>query len=136
MIEDESIRNNAINGMFKPEQTRWITLLWRGDYAGRLILTWTEQDDELYRKARSLPRSRWDKGVVVKVEYYKEVEDFASMYGFEFAASARQAINQYKEQLANAVRVKPVKVEAPIHKDGLSAILESSNEILADLRDA
>lgn len=134
MIEDKSIRNNAINGIFEPEQTRWIDLA-HGNYAGRLILTWTEQDESLYKKARSLPRTRWDKGVVVKTEYYKEVEDFASMYGFEFTTAARQAIEDYKEQLANATRVRPVKVDDIKPADGLKAILEGGNEIIPDLMD-
>ena len=129
------IRHNAINGIFKPEHTRWIGLITKGGHEGKLLLTWAGRDDELYRKARSLPRSRWDKGVVVEVQYYKEIEDFAELYGFRFSPGARAKIDEYKEQLRNAIRVKPVKIDDVKPVDGLKAILQSSNEILPDLID-
>ena len=136
-IEDPEIRHNAINGIFKPEHTRWIGLITKGGHEGKLLLTWAGRDDELYRKARSLPRSRWvtGKGVVVGVEYYKEIEDFAELYGFKFLPEVRQKIDEYKKELKNVTRVKPVKIDDVKPVDGLKAILQSSNEILPDLID-
>ena len=135
LIEDPQIRDKAINGIYEPEHTRWICLIAKGKHEGKLKITWAGKDDELYQKARSLPRSRWDKGVVVEVQYYKEIEDFAELYGFRFSPGARAKIDEYKEQLRNAIRVKPVKIDDVKPADGLKAILQSSNEILPDLID-
>lgn len=135
LIEDPQIRDKAINGIYEPEHTRWICLIAKGKHEGKLRITWAGKDDELYQKARSLPRSRWDKGVVVEVQYYKEIEDFAELYGFRFSPGARAKIDEYKEQLRNAIRVKPVKIDDVKPADGLKAILQSSNEILPDLID-
>lgn len=73
--------------------------------------------------------------MVVEVQYYKEIEDFAELYGFRFSPGARAKIDEYKEQLRNAIRVKPVKIDDVKPVDGLKAILQSSNEILPDLID-
>lgn len=135
LIEDPQIRDKAINGIYEPEHTRWICLIAKGKHEGKLRITWAGKDDELYQKARSLPRSRWDKGVVVEVQYYKEIEDFAELYGFRFSPGARAKIDEYKEQLRNAIRVKPVKIDDVKPVDGLKAILQSSNGILPDLID-
>lgn len=135
LIENPQIRDKAINGIYEPEHTRWIGLITKGGHEGKLLLTWAGKDDELYQKARSLPRSRWDKGVVVEVQYYKEIEDFAELYGFRFSPGARAKIDEYKEQLRNAIRVKPVKIDDVKPVDGLKTILQSSNEILPDLID-
>ena len=137
LIENPQIRDKAINGIYEPEHTRWICLIAKGKHEGKLRITWAGKDDELYRKARSLPRSRWvtGKGVVVGVEYYKEIEDFAELYGFKFLPEVRQKIDEYKKELKNVTRVKPVKIDDVKPVDGLKAILQSSNEILPDLID-
>jgi len=137
-ISDEKIRENAINADFEPECTRWILLIVKGEYKGRLIAKWFGKDNELYRRARSLPQSRWhqgEKGVLVKIEHYKEVEDFASVYGFKFSSAAKTAIEEYREEFKNARRVKPVKVKEKAKGDGLGTILQSSREIIPDLLD-
>ena len=72
---------------------------------------------------------------MVRIEHYKEVEEFAELYGFRFSNGAREAIEKYKEELENAKIVAPTKIEEKKEKDGLKEILESSTDILPDLID-
>lgn len=135
MILDESIRNNAINGIYETECNRWITLRIKGDYKGRLAIRWFDKSD-LYNKARKLPGSKWDNpAVIVRIEHYKEVEEFAELYDFNFTKKAKEAVNDYLKSIENIEIVNPIKVEAQASKDGLKDILDSSREVLNDLKE-
>ena len=82
----------------EPEQTRWIKRRASGKYEGWLAISWAGFDNDLYKKARSLPGSRWSSpNVVVKVDHYREVEEFAKLYGFKFSDGAKRAIEAYKK---------------------------------------
>ncbi|MGY6765666.1 hypothetical protein ACW73O_11580 [Faecalibacterium prausnitzii] len=134
VIFDEEIRQKAINGDFEPECKRWI---FRRKNTDCFAINWTERDnDDLYKKARSLPGSKWSNGsVLVRVNHYQEVEEFAELYGFRFTEAAKELIDTYKKSLEKATVVKPAKVEETELKDGLQEILESGDDILDDLKD-
>lgn len=134
-ILDENTRNRAVNGEYEPECKRWIYLKVKGEYTGWLAINWTDNSN-IYNKVRSLPGSRWDNpSVVVKVEHYQEVEEFAELYGFKFTKAALNAIEKYKAALNNIEVVNPTKVLEEIKKDGLQEILSDNSNILEDLRD-
>ncbi|MFE7151643.1 hypothetical protein, partial [Heyndrickxia sporothermodurans] len=133
MILEEKILRNAIEGNFEPECTNWI---YRRIGKDLLAINWKGYNDKLYQKARSLPGAKWDSpSVVVNVAHYNEVEEFADLYNFKFTEDAKKLINEYKEQIQKVEVVKPAKVEKEEQKDGLEKILESSDEILDDLKD-
>jgi len=135
-ILDEDSRRKAIEADYEPEHDRWIMLQTGGDYIGWLAIIWNERDDRLYQAARKLPRSHWHKGsVVVKSEYYQEVEEFAQLFGFKFSKAALQKIEEAKAIRQSAKVVAPAEPNKVEYKDGLKGILESSNDILDDLRD-
>lgn len=133
-IYDHIAREKAINADYEPEHTRWIYLRTSGKYEGWLVIKWQGRNDSLYQIARKLSGSKWDNGVVVKVEYFEEVEEFARLYDFKFTDAALKAIQEYKEAYQNSVTTveKPKETES---RDGLKEILESSTEILDDLKD-
>ena len=135
IILDEETRNKAIEGNYEQECTRWIYVRSNGKYEGRFAIKWRGRDNSLYNNARKLPGSKWDSAVMVRIEHYKEVEEFAELYGFKFSKGAIKAIEEYKEKLKKVEVIKPVKVEEEEIKDGLKEILESSTEILDDLKD-
>lgn len=132
-IFDESIREKAVNGNYTPEHTRWIYRRTSGTYKDWFVIKWEGRDNNLYEKARSLPNSRWNSGVVVKSDYYVEVEDFAKLYGFKFTKGAKELLESAKKIHEEAIRVSPKKVEEKEEKDGLEEILKSDNDILPDL---
>lgn len=134
-IMGETIRNNAINGVYEEQCNRWILTKISGKYKGRLIIRWAEQDDKLYRVSRRLPGSVWENGTIVRMEYYKEVEEFAELYGFKFTKATLKAIEEYVAAKENIEVIAPTKIEKEVPKDGLKEILESSTEILDDLKE-
>ena len=73
--------------------------------------------------------------MVVSVSHYQEVEEFAKLYGFRFAQKALEAIETEKKRLANINKVKPITMTEPEKKDGLNEILNSSADVLEDLKD-
>lgn len=135
-ILDAEARQKAIDGTFEPEHTRWIHLITNGDYKGRLGIRWQGMDTRLYNVARRLPGSKYiSPYVVVKIDFYKEIEEFAELYEFRFTAAAKKAIEQYKNAVENATVIEPVEVQDVEYKDGLEAILDSSREVIEDLLD-
>jgi hypothetical protein len=135
-ILDESIREKAIKGEFEVECKRWVNLRTGGDYKGCLAIMWQGMNDKLYRTSKSIPGAHWNNdAMVLKVMHYKEIEDFAELCGFKFTKSALKAIEEYKEQEKNIEVVSPAKVEKAKPKDGLQEILNSSTDVLDDLKD-
>lgn len=132
IIMDESIREAAIKGEYEPECNRWVLKVKDEE---KLKIKWWEKNDRLYQVARKLPGSKWDSGVIINIAHYKEVEEFASLYGFEFAENARKAIENEKERLANITTVRPVTSKVTEEKDGLKEILNSGSDIIDDLKD-
>lgn len=135
-VPNKEIKEKAISGEFEQECTRWIYARVRGDYKGSLAIGWRGFDKNLYNIARKLPKSRWDRNyVIVEIEYYDLVEEFAELYGFKFTDKAKELIEEYKMKSKNINTVDVEKKANPHTKDGLKDILESKEGILDDLKD-
>lgn len=134
MILDEAVRNNAVNGIYEKEHTRWIGY-WKKK--NLLYISWKGYSDSLYKTAKSLPGAYWDTGdMVLKVSHYKEVEDFANLYNFKFTQKALEVIEEYKKETEKISVVNPVEVKEEQQQDNqLQDILKSSSDILDDLKD-
>jgi len=132
MIMDDNVRNNAVKGNFEIECTRWI---YSRPNAKKLAIKWAEHDQSLYQTARTLPGSKWDNpSVIIDVAHHVEVMDFANIYGFKFTKAAEKLIKNHIEALELADKVTPVRVKKE-KKKGLDGILDTSDEVLDDLKD-
>ena len=88
-IFDEDLKNMAINGSYRDEQTRWITKRISGEYTGWFAIRWHRYRENFYREVKRIAGSRWSSpNVVVPPEHFEEVLDFAEMYGFELSDGA------------------------------------------------
>jgi hypothetical protein len=133
-VTDNIIRQNAVSGNYQPEQKRWIMCRLEGTYKNWFAITWSGRDENLYKVARKLPGSKWDNSsVVVKVNYWQEVQDFAELYGFKFSDMALDAIETHRN--IEVTKVKPAESKEEIQNDGLKDILNSGDDILDDLKD-
>lgn len=131
-IMNQEVRERAIAGEYEPECKRWI---FRRKDTDKLAINWTDRSD-LYRKAITLPSAKWDSpSVLVKVEYYQEVEEFAELYGFRFTKAARDLIEKHKREKEKARVVTPAPAKETTEKDGLQDILQSEAVVLDDLKD-
>ena len=67
--------------------------------------------------------------------YLNEVEDFAEQLGFKFTKKAQKFKEEYKEQFNNTEIIIPEKPKEKQEKNGLQDILNSSTDILDDLKE-
>jgi hypothetical protein len=109
-INDLEILDRAVDGKYEQECKRWILKRTKGDYEGWLCISWDGKDDKLYNTARKLPSSKWNGGIVVKAEYYKQVLEFAELYGFKVSEEASVLIEAHIELEKTAKKVNPAKV--------------------------
>jgi len=111
---DPELRAAIIAGAFEPEQTRWITVMVAGEYAGWFVLQWGSRED-YYEVARRIPLSRYHKPfVVVSPSSYDKLLDFAERYAFRLTSRAQDIIDQAQEQ-RRAMLV--VKKETPLPRE-------------------
>lgn len=135
MILEEEIRNMAINGTYEPQHDRWIVARKKEFEEGKLVLRWEIRSKSLYEASRKLPGSTWNKGTVVKLDYYREIQEFAELYDFKITQKAQAALDEYRNTIEKIENTIPAKKEEKQYKDGLKNILDSSNDILNDLKD-
>lgn len=134
-IMDNVIREKSINADYEIECNRWVRYNKKHD---KLALKWWERNQDLYDASRKLPGSKWNsntKSVLINMSHYKLVEEFADMYGFNFSKAALEAIEEYKEKINNAQKVSQEESKEKIDKNGLEDILNSSRDILEDLKE-
>ena len=130
-IHSKELREKAGKADYEPECTRWIKLVEESFY-----ITWSEHSDSLYAAAKKLPGAKWhNRGMWVKLSYYSEVEDFAEQLGFKFTTKALRYKEDYKQQFNNTEIVIPEKSKQKQEKNGLQDILNSSTDILDDLKE-
>ncbi|WP_297425794.1 hypothetical protein [Clostridium sp.] len=134
-ILDEEIREKAVNGAYELECERWIKY---DKDSKKLAIRWYDKNDYMYDAARKIKTSKWKseiKSVIVDISHHEEVKEFAELYKCKFTEEALSYIEQYKTELANIPKVEPIKTKDNIKEDGLQNILNSSREILDDLRE-
>lgn len=132
-IMDEEAKEKAINGTYKQECNRWIQV-----DEDKLAIKWYENNSNIYNASRKLPSTKWKssiKATVIDVSHFKEVEEFAEMYGFEYSKAATKLIDSYKEKIKGLSQVEVISKEKEPDKDGLQDILNSNREILDDLKE-
>lgn len=131
-IYDQEIRRKAIEADYQEECNRWVAR--NGE--GSVRIFWDNRNDDLYTQARRITGS-WYKSpyVCVKVTHYEEIEDFANINGFSFTKLARKEIDEYKKKIEGAIVAEPAEKQQEEEKDKLEEILETSREVLADLKD-
>lgn len=135
-IEDNETREKAVAGNYKKEQTRWIMKRTEGTYEGWFVISWNKDKENCYDIARKLPGSKWSNpSVVVPAEKFKEIQEFSEMFEFSISEGALKLIEVEKKKLENIERIKVTEVKEEKARDGLKEILESSEEVLDDLKD-
>lgn len=131
-IDNAEAAQKAVSASFEPECTRWILVPANG--MGKLNIGWNERDETLYKTAKSLPKAMYDRpNVVVSIKYFREVEDFAGLYGFKLSPGAQKAIQEYKDSL-EVKAVTPAKAKEIKEPKGLKGVMESSG-VIDDLKD-
>lgn len=131
-------RDAALSGNFNPEKKHWIKY---APAKEQLVICWHGKNDQLYEASKKLSNARWSKenqGILVPVEFYRQVEDFAEIYDFGFSEGAKKQIRKYKEKEAGFLRAsvtKPGITGETSAGERLRRQLESGGTIIEELRD-
>lgn len=135
-IYDNIVRQKAIDGKYEQECKKWIGVRADGEHEGKLSIIFKERNDRIYNASRTLPSSVYSNpSVVVNPKHYKEVVDFAEVYGFKFTDKAKEVIKRQEELEREVLIVRPKRVKKVKEVDGLEEILNSGDEIIDDLKD-
>lgn len=129
---DPSLHQMAIEGSFLPEQTRWVDKSRKEE--GKLAITW-HKGDPIERKVSSLEWASMRKGgAIVQLAAKGRLLDFMELHGFVATNAAQAMLDGYQPE---AVRVIERKRQAAGDEAAakLEAILESSRDVLEDLKD-
>lgn len=126
-FDSQEILDKAVAGDYNPMCHRWI----KSSYDGFGII-WGREDD-LYHQAKSLPGAKYvsiSGCVNVPERSWAAVVDFAARYGCRITAKAQEKL----DRLSGSVQaVAPAAVRKPEYNE--TNVLESSREVLDDLRD-
>lgn len=126
-------KEKAVNGTFVPECNRWIK-----KYSdNKLEVWWYGSSDSLYEAARAIPSARWKDGkMLVSVEFYKELQEFADTLHFKYTKKAVSVVERYKKT-ESTYSIDNVSVPENIQvsdQELLRKTLEHSG-VIEDLRD-
>lgn len=129
-IQDTDTLARAIRGDYAPMCRRWIT---RATGEETFIVSWG-RDDDLYTQAKRLPGARYSSpDILVPGREVSAVLDFAHIYGFRLSPGALELV---AEMQRSTVVVTPAAAKKPEYEEHpLSAVLDSSRDVLEDLRD-
>lgn len=131
---DSESRDMAVSGVFLQECKRWVKYNTEKE---KLSISWKEYNDDIYQAARKISGAKWRNGsMLVPVEYFSEVMDFAETMGFKFSERAKKEIEHFKTKSANFMK-KDVEEAIPEEKNGKEELrrqLEKSG-VIEDLKD-
>lgn len=126
-------KEKAVSGTFVPECDRWIKRI----SDEQLGIWWSGQNDTLYKAARAIPGAKWKDGnMVVSVEFYKELQEFASTLNFQITKKATSVIENYKKSESGySIDSVSVPDNTPVpDQELLRKALEHSG-VIEDLKD-
>ncbi len=132
IVHDSETHDMVIRQEYQPEHVRWIT----GGPNGLYIRF--PRDEALNAAARRVPTVHWDREsgcYTADAAAWRELFDFADVYGFRVTQKATQIVEAHRERLAASSIVQPVKIPSPEHPDKLAAILNTPADVLDDLKD-
>ena len=132
-IYDEEIRGKAIRGDFEPQKYQWI--LKYGDEEVEVF--WRGRENSLYDEAKRLPHAKYREGVMrIPSRYFEEIREFARIYDLGISKNAEELLAKEEKAYKEKIVIAPKKPTNIIEReDQLKEILQSSRDILEDLRD-
>lgn len=129
-----AISQAAVSGSYELRCTRWICSY--SDDEEHVYLSW-DRNDDMYYKALELTGAKWRsrRGMRVPTSSADEIEDFAQLYGFQITDDAKEAIAEYRKSVTIVAPESGKPAEKKDGEEALDSILQSSREVLEDLKD-
>ena len=117
-------------GEYASEQTRWVT--WSSKK--NMFLVWWEYNEKIKNALKNIKNTCKNYKYYIKLDYYKELLEFADIFNFSITEKAQQMIEQYRKEVEEKKIKVTVKESSKVDKN-LENILNQGNEILEDLKD-
>ena len=130
---DGELIADAVAGKYEPYTPRWVTT-WADD-----LIVWLDGNDEIYRAVKRIKGAEYDGGRFrIPITSWREVMDFASLNSYRISAKAQTYLDRAKEEERQRLAVgsvKTKKADMRTEKEHLNDILNSSTDVIDDLKD-
>ncbi|HRK16536.1 MAG TPA: hypothetical protein PK490_19810 [Prosthecobacter sp.] len=133
-LAPEEVRMRVAAGQFRPHTTRRV--FWQPDQKKFRVQWDRESGDDFYEQAKRLPGAKWSKelrSMLVPLEAWESVEDFAERQGFRLSPGAEKAVAAGREADARSLKVQlgaEPEMEKPVNE-----MEPATGEVDDDLRD-
>ena len=132
-IYDENIRRKAVEADFEPQKYQWVL---KSD-DDEVKIFWRDRRHSLYDEAKRLPHAKYREGTMrVPSRYFAEIREFVKLYDLGISEAAEALLTKEEKVYKERITVSPKKTESDSQRgDKLKEIMESSRDVLEDLRD-
>lgn len=130
-----SIRDAAVSGTFTPRCTRWVFK--HSDDMDHVYVSWG-RDEDLYYKAKSIAGAKWIHDlhyIRIPASSADEIEDFAAINGFQISPGAAKILDGYRKSVQIVAPEEKPEEKPQDESEKLNRILNSSREVIEDLKD-
>lgn len=133
LIHDKDAHDKTIHGDYAPRHYRWVSA---GN--GGYILHYPKNDGDAEGAIKKLiGYCKWNGmrgGFEVSKIKTESVKELARLYGFKMTVGAQKLVEDSEAMLNAATTIEPT-IKNPKKYDGLKEILQSSRDVLDDLKD-
>lgn len=132
-IYDENVRKKAVTADFLPQKHQWVLK----STDDEIKIFWRDRKHSLYDEAKRLPHAKYREGTMrVPSRYFAEIREFVKLYDLGISEAAEALLTQEEKAYKERITVSPKKTESDSQRgDKLKEILDSSRDVLEDLRD-
>lgn len=130
-----SIRDAVVSGTFTPRCTRWV--FGRSGDSDHVYVSWG-RDDDMYYKVKSLAGAKWIHDlhyIRIPASSADEIEDFAAINGFQISPGAAKILDGYRKSVQIVSPEEKHEEKPQDESEKLKSILNSSREVIEDLKD-
>lgn len=128
----EEIQKTAVDGNYTPRCTRWFCAI-----NGDIFAEWDKNED-WYSRVINISGAKYISDmhkIRIPASSADEIDDFADLNGFQISDGAKKIIDGYREAVKIVSPQEKEEEEKPDEKEALSNILDSSRDVIEDLKD-
>ena len=132
----EGIREAAVSGAYTPRCYRWVFT--RNDDPDHVYVIWGRDDADMYQKACSIAGAKWIHDlqcIRIPASSADEIDDFAEINGFKISQDAAKILDGYRKSVQIVAPEEKQEEKPQDESEKLKDILNSSREVIEDLKD-
>lgn len=129
------LHQRVVDGQYEPEHTRWISYLTKQD---KLSISWDyRQDPDVQKVVSRIPNARMGRygEAEAPVSAWESILEMAELNDFRLSPGAQEAINDYRSKLEVVSPTAGADKVYESNDDVLRKILDSSRDVLDDLKE-